>query len=466
MPTVNRRPGEPRRHRDLLRGSWRGQAVVLITATRSAAAPGSKQSRCCWTPGTGSSPTTGAVRQSSQPRPLRLRHLRRRPHTLLEHLNLRDAVLPGLDGTGEVTRYLGRYGSERSQRACSSPDPPTCCRRRNPTGAQPCSTGSPGRAGDTPVWMKGSWTPLACIDTLRHPGQRPAYQASWNLACHASATAAVACHRHLDHASATNCPGSTCPCSVIHGDATRCCAGQDRQPPAGLIKDMHLVVVEAARTPSLETPSRGATRATCSVNGPVIGVWATSACAATAPSCKWTAAGTRRSIRSSTPTARRTSTTPAARRRRRQHLGPWSAILENSGYTPEEARAAALQVLARHPPLDRTRPPLPNGRVPTDDVYSIALLADPRQGSADRPEAARRRRPSSLPRRADPRRPVLIRTDAADRLAGKERRASMIPFDAGPGCPRSGVHHAGLTVSGSPRRAMARRCLPAMAPAE
>src|SRR5438132_3913192 len=35
-------------------------------------------------------------------------------NTLLEHLDLRDAVLAGHSmGTGEVTRYLGRYGSAR-----------------------------------------------------------------------------------------------------------------------------------------------------------------------------------------------------------------------------------------------------------------------------------------------------------------------------------------------------------------
>jgi non-heme chloroperoxidase len=35
-------------------------------------------------------------------------------HALLEHLDLRDAVLTGHSmGTGEVTRYLGRYGSAR-----------------------------------------------------------------------------------------------------------------------------------------------------------------------------------------------------------------------------------------------------------------------------------------------------------------------------------------------------------------
>src|SRR6202163_1378552 len=35
-------------------------------------------------------------------------------HTLLEHLDLRDAVLAGHSmGTGEVTRYLSNYGSAR-----------------------------------------------------------------------------------------------------------------------------------------------------------------------------------------------------------------------------------------------------------------------------------------------------------------------------------------------------------------
>src|ERR1700687_908707 len=46
--------------------------------------------------------------------------------TLLEHLDLRDAVLVGHSmGTGEVTRYLGRYGSARgAQGVLVSPIPP------------------------------------------------------------------------------------------------------------------------------------------------------------------------------------------------------------------------------------------------------------------------------------------------------------------------------------------------------
>jgi hypothetical protein len=54
------------------------------------------------------------------------------------------------------------------------------------------------------------------------------------------------------------------------------------------------------------------------------------------------------------------------------YLGPWSKILENSGYPPEEARQAALTVLPDILRYDRTQPAsYPNGRKPTDDVYSM-----------------------------------------------------------------------------------------------
>jgi non-heme chloroperoxidase len=47
-------------------------------------------------------------------------------HLLLENLNLRDAVLVGFSmGTGEVTRYLGTYGSNRVAKAVlAGPIPP------------------------------------------------------------------------------------------------------------------------------------------------------------------------------------------------------------------------------------------------------------------------------------------------------------------------------------------------------
>ena len=55
------------------------------------------------------------------------------------------------------------------------------------------------------------------------------------------------------------------------------------------------------------------------------------------------------------------------------YLEPWSKILENAGgYPPEQARAAALQVLPDILHYDRTKPDTyPNGRILTDDVYSL-----------------------------------------------------------------------------------------------
>jgi hypothetical protein len=54
------------------------------------------------------------------------------------------------------------------------------------------------------------------------------------------------------------------------------------------------------------------------------------------------------------------------------YLGPWSKILENSGYSPDQARQAALTVLPDILQYDRTQPATyPNGRITTDDVYSI-----------------------------------------------------------------------------------------------
>lgn len=54
------------------------------------------------------------------------------------------------------------------------------------------------------------------------------------------------------------------------------------------------------------------------------------------------------------------------------YLEPWSKILENAGgYSPEAARAAALEVLPDILRYDRTKPATyPNGRILTDDVYS------------------------------------------------------------------------------------------------
>lgn len=54
------------------------------------------------------------------------------------------------------------------------------------------------------------------------------------------------------------------------------------------------------------------------------------------------------------------------------YLGPWSKVLENGGYPPEEARQAALSVLPYILRYDRSKPAAqPNGRTLTDDSYSM-----------------------------------------------------------------------------------------------
>ena len=54
------------------------------------------------------------------------------------------------------------------------------------------------------------------------------------------------------------------------------------------------------------------------------------------------------------------------------YLTPWSKLLENGGYPPDEARQAALMVLPDILLYDRAKPAAyPNGRVLTDDVYSM-----------------------------------------------------------------------------------------------
>ncbi len=57
------------------------------------------------------------------------------------------------------------------------------------------------------------------------------------------------------------------------------------------------------------------------------------------------------------------------------YLQPWSQLLQDKGgYSPEEAKATAMIVLPDILRYDRTQPAhYPNGRVPTDDVYSMRV---------------------------------------------------------------------------------------------
>ena len=172
-------------------------------------------------------------------------------NTLLEYLDLRDAVLAGHSmGTGEVTRYLSRYGSARvAKGVLVSPIPPYLLQADdNPEGVPQALFDGFAQAAqaDTPAWMKGFLDNFYNMDTLRGAlVSDQAWQASWNLAVTASATAAVACIGTWTTDFRDDLPKIDVPMLVIHGDADQVLPldkTSGRLP--GLIKDMHLVVVE------------------------------------------------------------------------------------------------------------------------------------------------------------------------------------------------------------------------------
>jgi non-heme chloroperoxidase len=170
---------------------------------------------------------------------------------LVEHLDLRDAILVGHSmGTGEVTRYLARYGSARvAKGVLVAPIPPYLLQADdNPDGVpQGLFDGFAAAArADTPAWMKGFLDNFYNFDTLRGTlVSDQAWQASWNLAVTASATAAVACIGTWTTDFRGDLPEIDVPVLVIQGDADQVLPldKTGRRLP-GLIKDVHLVVIE------------------------------------------------------------------------------------------------------------------------------------------------------------------------------------------------------------------------------
>jgi non-heme chloroperoxidase len=172
-------------------------------------------------------------------------------NTLLEHLDLADAVLAGHSmGTGEVTRYLGRYGSARvAKGVLIGPIPPYLRQAAdNPDGVPQALFEGFAQAArsDTPAWMKGFLDNFYNSDALL--GTRvseQALQASWNLAVTASATAAVACIGTWTTDFRDDLPKIDVPVLVIHGDADQVLPlDKTAARLPDLIKDVRLVVVE------------------------------------------------------------------------------------------------------------------------------------------------------------------------------------------------------------------------------
>ena len=185
-------------------------------------------------------------------------------HTLLEHLDLRDAVLVGHSmGTGEVTRYLASYGSADhrglqlghhrprvAKAVLISPIPPYLVQTPdNPDGVpQGVFDGFVQAAtADTPAWIKGfldNYYNMAALGGTVVSYQ--AFQASWNQGVAASALAVVACVGvPVITDFRADLPKIDVPVLVLHGDADQVLPlDKTAKRLPGLINDVQLTVIE------------------------------------------------------------------------------------------------------------------------------------------------------------------------------------------------------------------------------
>jgi non-heme chloroperoxidase len=172
-------------------------------------------------------------------------------NTLLEHLDLSGIVLAGFSmGTGEVTRYLGRYGSARVSKAVlMGAIPPFLLKTAdNPDGVDQAVFDGIKQAviADRPAYFKDFFDNFYNVDVLG--GTRiseQAWQSSFNVAVAASAHAAYACVDTWLTDFRADLPKIDVPTLLIHGDADRILpysATAQRLP--GLISDLRVVTVE------------------------------------------------------------------------------------------------------------------------------------------------------------------------------------------------------------------------------
>ncbi len=172
-------------------------------------------------------------------------------HALLEHLDLRDVVLVGHSmGTGEVTRYLGHYGSDRIRKAVliAAIPPFLLLTNDNPQGVDGAVFEGVKAAivQDRPAYFARFNNDFFNPDVyLGSRVSEQAVAAAFNMALDAGPFAAHACVDTWLTDFRGDLPAIDVPVLLIHGDADRVLPYDKtaaRLP--GLIKDLTVVTVK------------------------------------------------------------------------------------------------------------------------------------------------------------------------------------------------------------------------------
>ena len=172
-------------------------------------------------------------------------------NTLLTHLDLSDLVLGGFSmGTGEVTRYIGRYGTGKIRKAMLfGAIPPYLLKTPdNPEGVDGSVFEGIKAAivADRPAYMKDFLDNFYNVDT--YMGTRisqSAWNDSFNVAVQMSATGAYACVDTWLTDFRGDLPKFDIPTLLVHGTADRILPYDNtaKRLPA-LIKDLTFVSVD------------------------------------------------------------------------------------------------------------------------------------------------------------------------------------------------------------------------------
>lgn len=172
-------------------------------------------------------------------------------HKLVTTLDLHDVALVGFSmGTGEVARYLGKYGSKRVSKAVfiASVPPFLLKTADNPGGVDGSGfeETKKGLATDRPAFLSAFLAKFYNFDVLGGKlVSDQVVQANWNVAAGASAKATLDCVSSWVTDFRKDLPRIDVPALVIHGDADRILPiAVTGIPLSKGIKGARLVVVE------------------------------------------------------------------------------------------------------------------------------------------------------------------------------------------------------------------------------